>query len=77
MFQWILLLEYWCSAFSGVLFFGIILFAFTTIFSFITLPVEINASKRALVWLSASGITSYENHAFAQDRLNGQHIPML
>jgi uncharacterized protein len=55
--------------FPAVLLFGIILFAFTTIFSFITLPVEINASKRALVWLSSSGITSYENHAFAQDAL--------
>ena len=31
---------------------GICLFAMTTLFSFITLPVEINASQRALVWLS-------------------------
>ena len=68
--QWILLIGIFVvQRFPAVLFFGIILFAFTTIFSFITLPVEINASKRALVWLSASGITSYENHAFAQDAL--------
>ena len=40
---------------------GIILFATTTLFSFITLPVEINASKRALVWLSSSGITNSYN----------------
>jgi uncharacterized protein len=68
--QWILLIGILVvQRFPAVLFFGIILFAFTTIFSFITLPVEINASKRALVWLSSSGITSYENHAFAQDAL--------
>ena len=48
---------------------GIILFALTTLFSFITLPVEINASKRALVWLSASGITNAYNHDKAEDAL--------
>ena len=48
---------------------GIILFALTTLFSFITLPVEIDASKRALVWLSASGITNSYNHAKAEDAL--------
>ena len=48
---------------------GIILFATTTLFSFITLPVEINASKRALVWLSNSGITNSYNHAQAEDAL--------
>ena len=48
---------------------GIILFALTTLFSFITLPVEINASKRALVWLSNSGITNSYNHAQAEDAL--------
>ena len=36
---------------------------------FITLPVEINASKRALVWLSSSGITNSYNHAQAEDAL--------
>ena len=39
------------------------------VFSFITLPVEINASKRALVWLSGSGITTSENHDKAADAL--------
>ena len=48
---------------------GIILFAMTTLFSFITLPVEIDASKRALVWLSASGITNSYNHRQAEDAL--------
>lgn len=55
--------------FPGIMLAGIILFAMTTLFSFITLPVEINASKRALVWLSGSGITTSENHAKAEDAL--------
>lgn len=46
-----------------------LLFAMTTLFSFITLPVEINASKRALVWLSSSGITNSYNHRQAEDAL--------
>ncbi|MCD8310771.1 MAG: zinc metallopeptidase [Prevotellaceae bacterium] len=48
---------------------GIILFAMTTLFSFITLPVEINASHRALVWLNRSGITNAYNHSKAEDAL--------
>ena len=55
--------------FPGLLLAGIVLFALTTIFSFITLPVEIDASRRALAWLSNAGITSYQNHAMAQDAL--------
>ena len=56
--QWILLLGViLLSRRPEILFIGIVLFSFTTIFSFITLPVEINASKRALVWLSDAGIT--------------------
>lgn len=39
---------------------GIALFAITTLFAFITLPVEINASKRAVAWLQEAGITTYE-----------------
>ena len=49
--------------------FGIILFASTTLFSFITLPVEINASQRALVWLSRAGITNVNTHDKAEDAL--------
>lgn len=56
-------------SFPQLLWIGIILFASTTLFSFITLPVEINASNRALVWLSASGITNSFNHAQAEDAL--------
>lgn len=57
------------QSFPQLLLAGIVLFAVTTLFSFITLPVEINASKRALVWLSSSGITNYSNHAQAEDAL--------
>ena len=57
------------NSFPQLLLAGIILFAMTTLFSFVTLPVEINASKRALVWLSASGITNSRNHAQAEDAL--------
>ena len=48
---------------------GIVLFAATTLFSFITLPVEINASKRALAWMSSAGITNAFNHKAAEDAL--------
>jgi uncharacterized protein len=57
------------KTFPALLLVGIVLFAFTTLFSFITLPVEIDASRRALVWLSNAGITSYQNHDKAQDAL--------
>lgn len=57
------------NSFPSLMLFGIILFASTTVFSLITLPVEINASKRALVWLSRSGITNSYNHAQAEDAL--------
>jgi Zn-dependent membrane protease YugP len=68
--QWILLAGILVvQRFPALLLAGIALFALTTIFSFITLPVEINASKRALVWLSSSGITTSENHDKATDAL--------
>ena len=57
------------KTFPALLLIGIILFALTTLFSFITLPVEIDASRRALAWLSNAGITSYQNHSKAQDAL--------
>ena len=68
--QWILLAGVLLvQSFPAVLLAGIVLFALTTFFSFITLPVEINASRRALAWLSDAGITSYQNHDKAQDAL--------
>ena len=57
------------EVFPQVLFIGILLFAVTTLFSFITLPVEIDASRRALVWLNSSGMTNYTNHEYAKDAL--------
>ena len=53
----------------SILLIGIILFAATTLFSLITLPVEINASGRALAWLSRAGITNTFNHQAAEDAL--------
>jgi Zn-dependent membrane protease YugP len=54
---------------STLLLIGIFLYAAITLFSFITLPVEIDASKRALAWLSESGITNSHTYAPAKDAL--------
>lgn len=68
--QWILLAGVLLiQTFPALLVAGIVLFALTTVFSFITLPVEINASQRALAWLTNAGVTSYQNHDKAQDAL--------
>ncbi len=68
--QWILLAGILLvQSFPSLLLIGIILFATTTLFSFITLPVEINASRRALVWLSTHNITTQENHPKAESAL--------
>jgi len=68
--QWILLLGViLVNTFPAILGFGIVLFALTTIFSFVTLPVEVNASQRALAWLSNAGITSSMNDDKEQDAL--------
>ncbi len=57
------------ESFPQLLLAGIILFATTTAFSFITLPVEIDASKRALVWLERAGVTNSGNHKYATSAL--------
>ncbi len=57
------------NRFPELMLLGIILFASTTLFSFITLPVEINASQRALAWLSRAGITNVYTHDKAEDAL--------
>ncbi len=68
--QWILLVGILLVQSSpSILLFGIILFATTTLFSFVTLPVEVNASQRALGWIRNSGITSYEGQDGAEDAL--------
>ncbi|GHT49121.1 membrane protein [Bacteroidia bacterium] len=53
----------------SILLAGIGLFALTTLFSFITLPVEINASVRGLAWLNRAGITTSRNHTAAEGAL--------
>lgn len=55
--------------FPSLLLAGIILFAVTTLFSLVTLPVEINASRRALVWLNTHNITSPDTHTYAESAL--------
>ena len=68
--QWILLAGIlMMHTFPGLLWFGIILFATTTLFSFITLPVEINASMRAISWLSNTGVTDSQTRPMAIDAL--------
>lgn len=48
------------NSFPQLLAIGVMLYALTTLFSFITLPVEINASVRAIAWLETAGITDYQ-----------------
>lgn len=57
------------QTFPALLWFGIALFALTTLFSFVTLPVEKNATNRAIRWLSSAGITDSSNHSQAVDAL--------
>jgi Zn-dependent membrane protease YugP len=68
--QWVLLAGIlMVNTFPQILLAGIVLFALTTLFSFITLPVELNASHRALVWIRNSGVTNSYTHAKAEDAL--------
>jgi len=68
--QWVLLLGVIVvSTFPAVLWFGITLFAMSVLFSLVTLPVEINASKRALDWMSSNGVADSETLPMAQDAL--------
>jgi Zn-dependent membrane protease YugP len=68
--QWVLLAGILLvQTMPQILFIGIIMFGLVTLFSFITLPVEIDASRRALAWLNTSGITSPDTHTKAQDAL--------
>lgn len=54
---------------STILLIGIILFALGTLFSFVTLPVEYDASKRALVWLERENMLTPNEHDAAEDSL--------
>ncbi len=57
------------NIFPALIWIGIALFAMTTVFSFVTLPVEVNASSRALAWLNTAGVTNVNNHDMAKDAL--------
>ena len=57
------------ETFPNLLLIGIILYGLTTLFSFITLPVEINASTRAIAWLEQAGITNNETTPMAATAL--------
>ena len=64
--MWVLLIGmFTLNVFPQIMLFGIILFAATTLFSFITLPVEIDASRRAVKWLSEAGVTNNRNYGAA------------
>ena len=69
--QWVLLAGILLvEVFPTLLLIGIGLFALTTLFSFVTLPVEIDASRRATQWLSRAGVTSPYNHQMAVSALS-------
>ncbi len=69
--HWVILLGIiLVQSFPGILLFGIGLFALSTIFSIVTLPVEMDASKRAIAWLRSTGITNSQTQEKARDALN-------
>ena len=68
--QWVLLAGViFINTFPNLIWIGIFLFATTTLFSFVTLPVEINASVRAISWLTQAGITDGQTRPMAIDAL--------
>ena len=68
--QWVLLGGIlMVNRFPQLLLAGIVMFALTTIFSLITLPVEYDASKRALVWIKSNGIVTTSEYAMSEDAL--------
>jgi Zn-dependent membrane protease YugP len=68
--QWILLGGMLLlNVFPQLLLLGIVLFSLTTLFSFVTLPVEIDASRRAVAWLSNAGITNSRTYGMAAGAL--------
>lgn len=69
--QWVILAGILLiSVFPYLLLLGILMFAVTTLFSFITLPVEFDASRRALDWLNHSNIATGSQHQQAASALN-------
>ena len=69
--QWILLAGILLvEVYPSLLLLGIILFASTTLFSFVTLPVEVDASRRATAWLQRAGVTTQRDHGMAVEALH-------
>lgn len=68
--QWIILIGIFMLQTTPVpLAIGVALFGLTTIFSFVTLPVEFDASRRALAWIDQRGIVTTQEHGMAKDAL--------
>jgi Zn-dependent membrane protease YugP len=68
--QWLLIIAFvTLNTMPQIMLITIIAFAITTVFSLITLPVEFDASRRALAWLDSSGITRGAEHEGAKDAL--------
>ena len=71
--QWVILaglvLLYTSTLGPTIFFIGIVLFGLGTLFSFITLPVEYDASNRALAWLETENMLTRQEHDAAQDSL--------
>lgn len=72
--QWVLAIGVGILGFGGgnptVLLIGIFLFAASTVFSLITLPVEFDASNRALAWLNHTNVTNSQEYPGAKDALH-------
>jgi len=68
--QWVLLAGIiLINRFPQLLLAGIVLFAITTLFSLVTLPVEFDASRRALAWLNRTNVTNQTEYPKAKDAL--------
>ena len=68
--QWIILIGIFALQTTPIpLAIGVALFALTTLFSFITLPVEFDASKRALNWISTNNVVTQQEYAMSKDAL--------
>lgn len=68
--QWLLIIAFLTlSSMPSIMLITIVAFGITALFSFITLPVEFDASKRALAWLESSGVTRGQEQAGAKDAL--------
>lgn len=68
--QWILLAGVlMIETFPSLLLIGIVIFSATTLFAFVTLPVEYDASKRALAWLENKRMLTQQEHNGASDAL--------